>query len=352
MLCSVISSYEYTTINNLKYVRMKYDYYIHYKGDNYVITNVSKYVEFTSYFYELQKSMSRNGTRLSDDVRNAIVSNITSTFSKYNRLDGLIDIDFWLNIVYVYVVTPFNLSDNIIDDIASDLKEIENDYNIQLVIVEYPHSGQVDRNTFEQAFHEIAYYITAIVYDEELRRRNNLPDIDVDSLPKILREIAGTVTEETLTRGGIIPYAVEKYYPIINIIITYNKSISYNDLYELVRYFRDHIISNEDVTLMFTVADIRFYWDPLILRAGNETDTDLEEYIKTTGDNATSDHLDTNVFPETYVSPVNDIEHTTTYETRKDKGGYDILISISSLSIVIALSVILVFMLFRRYRHG
>ena len=50
---------------------------------------------------------------------------------------------------------------------------------------------------------------------------------------------------------------------------------------------------------MFTVADIRFYWDPLILRADNETDTDLEKYIKTTVDNATSDHLDTGVFPET-----------------------------------------------------
>jgi len=348
LLSSICSTYEYTIINDLKYVRMKYDHYIHYKGDNYVITNVSKYVEFTSYFYELQETMSRNGTRLSDDVRNAIVSNISIIFSKYNCLDSLIDTGFWLNIVYVYVAAPFNL----LDDMTNDLRKLERDYNIQLVIVEYPSSRRVDRDTFKQAFDKIVYYITAIAYNEELRRSDNLPDINVNSLPKILKEIAGTVTGKTLTGGGMIPYAVEKYYPVINIIITYNKSLSYNDLYELVKYFRDHIISNEDVTLMFTVTDIRFYRDPLVLQAGDETDTNLEEHVETAGDNATCDHLDTNVSLETYVSHINNIEHTTTYETKKDNRGYDASISISLLAIIIALSAILVFMLFRKYRYG
>jgi len=202
MLSCVTSSHEHISISSLKYVRMKYDYYISYKGDNYVITDLSKYVEFTLYFYELQETMSRNGTRLSDDLRNAIISNITSIFSKYNCLDSLIDTGFWLNIVYVYVDAPFNLS----DDMTNDLRKLERDYNIQLIIVEYPSSRRVDRDTFKQAFDKIAYYITAIAYDEELRRSDNLPDIDVESLPKILKEIAGTVTGKTLTRGGMIPF--------------------------------------------------------------------------------------------------------------------------------------------------
>jgi len=346
VLSNIVSSYEYTIISDLKYARMKYDYYINYKGENYIITDVSKYVEFTSYFYELQESMSRNGSRLSDDVRSAIISNIAWLFSKYNYSTNLIDIGFWLNIVYIYVAVPFSLSDNM----ANDLCDLEKDYNIQLVVIEYPSSRRVDRDTFEQAFDKIAYYITAIAYDEELRRSDNLPDVDVDSLPKILKEIAGTVTGKTLTMGGLIPYAVEKYYPVINIIITYNKSISYSDLYELVKYFRDHVVSNENVTLMFTIADIRFYRKPDVLLP-EENNGDLEDYIGKM-ENTTSEYPNPSDLPEPGISPANLGEHTMAYENKEDTDRYDILISTSSLTIVIALSVILVFMLSRRYGNG